>query len=657
MIDLWLSHAERDVSNFRHHVPHLIELFSHLLSHFRGGQIGLRRLAWEQLTSDPYVLGMVSGVQFSFVGDTPCRHYCSNARFSSADTAFLQVELNRLISLGVICETQHESDEFVSPIFLVDKKDGGKRLILNLKDLNPHLEYHHFKMHDIAHILSLVTHNCYMSVIDIKDAYYSVPIHPRYQRYLKFAWGGRLYKFLVLPNGLSPAPRKFTKLSKAPLSWLRELHHIISMYIDDSYLQGTTFEACCFSVIATLRLFLSLGLFPHPTKSVFLPSQQVDILGFHIDSRSMTVTLTAEKRDRIMENIRCVLSASTLTIRSLAQVIGQLVAAFPAVRFGPLFFRHLEDNKCSALKLASGDYDGPVSLSDASRSELCWWLSELPGAFAPIGLVSPRLDFFSDASNTGWGARFRDMTARGSWTPAELAFHINVREMMAVLFGLKSLCGSLSETSLRLNVDNTSTVQILKHMGTSHCMHLNRICKDIWLWAKDRAVWLFPVYIASANNPADFPSREVYIDAEWQLAPCLFRRCVRFLGFLPTIDLFASRTNTHLPLYVSYLPDPEALTVDAFSLDWSTYKFYAFPPFSLVSRCLQKIRMDKATGIIVVPRWPTQPFYSLLNQMLLRAPLVIPPAESNLLMPDRPGLTSAISGRTPFLACLVSGKP
>ena len=71
MIDLWLSHAERDVSNFRHHVPHLIELFSHLLSHFRGGQIGLRRLAWEQLTSDPYVLGMVSGVQFSFVGDTP----------------------------------------------------------------------------------------------------------------------------------------------------------------------------------------------------------------------------------------------------------------------------------------------------------------------------------------------------------------------------------------------------------------------------------------------------------------------------------------------------------------------------------------------------------------------------------------------------------
>ena len=50
MIDLWLSHAERDVSNFRHHVPHLIVLFSHLLSHFRGGQIGLRRLAWEQLT-------------------------------------------------------------------------------------------------------------------------------------------------------------------------------------------------------------------------------------------------------------------------------------------------------------------------------------------------------------------------------------------------------------------------------------------------------------------------------------------------------------------------------------------------------------------------------------------------------------------------------
>ena len=77
----------------------------------------------------------------------------------------------------------------------------------------------------------------------------------------------------------------------------------------------------------------------------FLSLVFYEFLGFNIDSRSMTITLTAEKRDRVMENIRCVLSASTLTIRSLAQVIGQLVAAFPAVRFGPLFFRHLEDNK------------------------------------------------------------------------------------------------------------------------------------------------------------------------------------------------------------------------------------------------------------------------------------------------------------------------
>ena len=67
--------------------------------------------------------------------------------------------------------------------------------------------------------------------------------------------------------------------------------------------------------------------------------------------------------------------------------------------------------------------------------------------------------------------------------------------------------------------------------------------------------------------------------------------------------------------------------------------------------------MDGATGIIVVPKWLTQPFYSVLTKMLLRAPMVVRPHKHNLMMPDQPELTPVISDRTTFLACLVSGKP
>ena len=60
-----------------------------------------------------------------------------------------------------------------------------------------------------------------MAATDLNDAYYSVKIDELDTKYLEFLLNSRLLKFLVLPNGLSPGPRKFTKLTKPPLAFLR----------------------------------------------------------------------------------------------------------------------------------------------------------------------------------------------------------------------------------------------------------------------------------------------------------------------------------------------------------------------------------------------------------------------------------------------------
>ena len=265
------------------------------------------------------------------------------------------------------------------------------------------------------------------------------------------------------------------------------------------------------------------------------------------------------------------------------------------------------------------------------------------------------MEIFTDASNEGWGAQYNGVTTQGTWSTREVALHINVKELLAVLFGLKSLLKDIHNVNVKLNVDNTTAVSVIKHMGTSHSDDLNKVAKDIWLWAMHREVWLFPVYISSADNPADEPSRNIYVDAEWQLNPAIFAHVVSILNFVPDIDLFASRLNTQLEKYVSYHPDPEAFNTDAFSLSWSHLKFYCFPPFSCISQCLQKILSEKATGLIIVPQWPTQPFYPILLRMTVGPPVRIPPKVSNLQMPGQPLLLSDISRRTAFLACLVSG--
>ena len=87
----------------------------------------------------------------------------------------------------------------------------------------------------------MMEEGCFQTSIDFDSAYLTVRIHPKYQKYLKFYWKGVLYKYVVMPFGLSPAPRIFTKLLKPPLSVLQLWGTIINMYLDDSWQMGCDF--------------------------------------------------------------------------------------------------------------------------------------------------------------------------------------------------------------------------------------------------------------------------------------------------------------------------------------------------------------------------------------------------------------------------------
>ena len=121
--------------------------------------------------------------------------------------------------------------------------------------------------------------------------------------YLKLIWKEQLYQFCVLPNGLSPCPRWFTKLLKPPLAELRKSKHDISAYINDIYFQDDTKENWTINIIDTVTL-LRLGFTVDAEKSQFLPIHELDILGFTINSVNMTVTLKKEKKEELACLIR-----------------------------------------------------------------------------------------------------------------------------------------------------------------------------------------------------------------------------------------------------------------------------------------------------------------------------------------------------------------
>ena len=170
------------------------------------------------------------------------------------------VETTKLISKYVIEYTQHEKGELITPIFFSSKSDGTSRLMLNLKTLNELLGYNYLKIETVHSVADLIQPYCYMTSIDLKDAYYSVKIPQEDSKHLKFYAGKTFWKFVALSNGLSSGPRKFTKLTKPLTACLRIERIIAAICINDIIVIGDTYEECLIGTIKTIKLLLKLAL-------------------------------------------------------------------------------------------------------------------------------------------------------------------------------------------------------------------------------------------------------------------------------------------------------------------------------------------------------------------------------------------------------------
>lgn len=619
---------------------------------------------WENLTSDQEILQTVSGQMIEFVEYPRQTQAPREISFSKAEAIIIDKEISVLLSKGVVEHSIHEKGEYISQIFLRPKKDGSYRLILNLKGLNQYVEYFHFKMDTVWSAIKLMKPHCYMASVDLKDAYYSVSVKDQHRKFLKFTWHGQLYQYTCLPNGLALCPRKFTKLVKPLFSNLRLQGHLSSNYIDDSFLAGDSFEQCARNVVDTVCLLDSAGFVIHPVKSVLIPEKEIVFLGFKLNSVTMSVSLTTEKGLRIKAACEKLLQNKCPTIREVATVLGLMTSSFPAVTFGPLKYRQLEIDKTDALRENKGDFDGTMQLSKKSKQDLAWWISSIENSSNPISHGQPDVVLSSDASGKiGWGGVMHHgpagiPTCGGHWSQAEAQFHINYLELLAVFLTLKSFRNFIRGKNVRVMVDNVTAVSVINHMGTSHSKLCNQLGYDIWHWCIEENIWLSSSHIPGKHNvEADNESRVKRKETEWMLDKSVFASALSVLCFKPNIDLFASRLNCQLHPYVSYRPNPEAYAVDSFTISWKQYKFYAFPPFSIIPDALQKIEMEMATGVIVVPCWPTQTWYPKLGSMLISNPVVT----SFRQFPQLLTLPQAVGEKYPLyktlrlLICLLSG--
>ena len=158
-----------------------------LPDNFVGGKISSHVSDWEDITSDNWGLNIVQfGYDIEFE-EVPLKGLTKRQIiFNSTEEIGMSREIDKLLSAHVIRSITSDEVKYVSSIFLRPKRDGSYRLILNLKNLNDYADKLHFKMETLKSALTIVTPNCFFGCIDLKQAYFSIPVSVESKGWLVF---------------------------------------------------------------------------------------------------------------------------------------------------------------------------------------------------------------------------------------------------------------------------------------------------------------------------------------------------------------------------------------------------------------------------------------------------------------------------------------
>ena len=461
----------------------------------------------------------------------------------------------------------------------------------------------------------------WLVTVDLKDVYLSVPIAEVHRKFLQFIWEEQHYEFQCLPFGLASAPRVFTKLLRPVMATLRRRGIRCIIYIDDLLLLSQSRAELDSATRAVLGLLTYLGFVINWGKSVLEPQRRLHFLGFLVNSIDLTLTLPTDKLERIQKECQDTLRAPSILVRQLLRLIGRMIATVQAILPAPLHYRNLQFLKNRAFARTQS-FETSLTISQEAKDELRWWIREVvKWNGRPVSLEPPHMEIETDVYLLGWGAHCRGKSTGGMWTAEERRAHINLLELLGGTFSLKSLAHNVREAHIKLRMDNQSAVAYINHMGGTRSQTLSQFTKELWSWCLQRGITL------SAE------SRTAHTSGEWKLDGRMFETLKVHFGDLK-VDMFATRLNNQTENYISWKPDPFAMAVDAFQVPWGGIQGgYAFPPFCLIGRCLQRLKAEQATILLLAPVWPAQHWYPTLLECLIDHPMLLLPHQDFLMDP------------------------
>lgn len=262
---------------------------------------------------------------------------------------------------------------------------------------------------------------------------------------------------------------------------------------------------------------------------------------------------------------------------------------------------------------AAQDWDGVFVLDRYCMVELQFWKGNLRSVYSKTvsDLAFPLICIYSDASNVACAGHIagNDVHAHRMFTEAERQESSTYRELLAVQFVLSSFSWFLPNCRVKWFTDSQGAARIVQ-VGSMN-FNLQKLAFDIFSLCFKVGIYLDIQWVPrSLNEKADFLSKIVDYD-DWKLAPGFCRQLDELWGLF-TVDCFATHYNKKVSKCFSRLWNPGTAGVDAFFQDWQHENCLVVPPVVLLSKVLIFMFRCNVRGTLVVPYWPSAPFWPLL---------------------------------------------
>ena len=345
-----------------------------------------------------------------------------------------------------------------SPVVLVRKKDNNWRLCVDYRQLNAVTRKDAYPLPRIDDSLDALAGSVYFSTLDLLSGYWQVPMDEDAQEKSAFVTRGGLWKWKVLPFGLTSAPATFERLMEQVLKGLQ--WKSLLLYLDDIIVFSADFETHLARLKVVLERFKGANLKLKPSKCELL-QKEVKFLGHVVNSEGVSTDPDKVRAVREWKTPKC--SDET---RSFLGFVG--------------YYRKFCPDYATAAK--------PLNKIAAKGATFKWGAEEQEAFDKLRGFImeSPVLaypdftkDFLvdTDASLDGAGAVLSQIVDgeerviayfSKTFSPAERNYCVTRRELLAIILSTKHFRPYLYGRRFHLRTDHASLQWLYRRKEPSH---------------------------------------------------------------------------------------------------------------------------------------------------------------------------------------------